>query len=237
MKKSEKEHLKEDPFKIFISSAIETIKESKRIFITGLLILIVFVVMVVAFLHFREEAQKKDNETFLTIVEIMNSKKNIDEKINALNKIEDDGGINGISKLNIASLYYMKKDYKKAKETIDTFSPSNSLLKEKKIIIKSAILNALNKKEEALSTLMPLSNKDNLEVPKDSILLNIAKLQIDLNKKKEAIKTLKRLIKDFPNSSMVNKYGRYGMPVNGGGEAKTLLKKLGSSLSTTTGKK
>jgi hypothetical protein len=132
MKKSEKEHLKEDPFKIFIASAVETIKESKRIFITGLLILIVFVVMVVAFLHFKKEAQKKDNETFLAIVEIMNSKKNVDEKINALNKIEDDGGINGISKLNIASLYYMKKDYKKAKETIDSFSPSNSLLREKK---------------------------------------------------------------------------------------------------------
>jgi predicted Zn-dependent protease len=87
---------------------------------------------------------------------------------------------------------------------------------------------------------MPLSNKENLEVPKDSILLNIAKLQIDLNKKKEAIKTLKTLIKDFPNSSMVNKYGRYGMTVASDGEAKVLLKKVEDSLDTnedTTEKK
>lgn len=227
MKKSEKEHLKEDPFKIFISNAIETIKESKKIFITGIIVLAVLIITILVFLHFKSESLKKDNEQFLETVKIMNSEKGVDEKISELIKIKSNSGINGISKLNLASLYFMKKEYKKAEETLDSFSSSINLLDEKKIILKSEILNVLNKKEEALSLLSKLSKNDDLETPKDSILIKIAKLQKNLNKKEEAIKTLKMLIKDFPKSFSVNKYsGQYGMPLDGAGEAKDLLKEL-----------
>ncbi len=238
MKRSEKEHLKEDPFKIFIANAIETIKESKRIVITGVIILAVLITIILVFLHFKSEAQIKANINFQEIVKIMDSKKTADEKINELKKIESNSGINGISKLNIASLYFMKQEYKKAEETLASFSSSIDILDEKKTILQSEIFEAQDKKEEALALLSKLIKKDIMETPKDSVLLKIAKLQKVLNKKEEAIKTLKGLIKDFPKSFAVNKYaGQYGMPIDGAGEANDLLKELEGNKVLTPKKK
>lgn len=222
MKRSEKEHLKEDPFKIFITNAIETIKESKKIFITGLLILIVLIITVLAFLHFKSEAEKKDNKTFNKIVKIMDSKKTVDEKISELKKLDTDSGINAISKIDIASLYFMKQDYKNALDTLNSMSTSISILKEKKMFLKSQVLNALKKNKEALNILTVLSNKSKLEIPKDAVLYSLAKAQISLNKKKEAVKTLKKLIKEYPNSLHVNKYA--------GGKANKMLRNLDKDL-------
>jgi len=218
MKRSEKEHLKEDPFKIFITNAIETIKEYRKLFITGLLILIVLIVTVLTFLHFKTEAQKKDNKIFNEIVKIKDSKKTVDEKIAELKKIEADSGINAVSKIILASLYFKKQDYKNALEIINSMSTSVKVLNEKKMFLKSKILNALNKKQEALDILVNLSKISELEIPTDSVLFNLAKVQTSLNMNKDAEKTIKKLIKEYPNSFFVNKYA--------GGEAEKMLKSL-----------
>jgi predicted negative regulator of RcsB-dependent stress response len=218
MKRSEKEHLKEDPFKIFITNAVETIKESKKIFITGLLILIVLIIIVLTFLHFKSEAEKKDNRTFIEIVRIMKSNKTVDEKISELKKLETNSGINAVSKIDLASLYFMKQDYKNALNTLNSMSTSIDVLKEKQMLLKSGVLIALKKNKEALNILINLSNISELEIPRDSVLYSLAKVQISLNKNKDAAKTLKKLIKKYPNSLYVNQYA--------GGKANEMLKNL-----------
>jgi predicted negative regulator of RcsB-dependent stress response len=215
MKRKERAHLKEDPFQIFIQKVLDILTKFKREIFIGVGAVAAIVVVLVLVLVIRSGSVARENSIYSEALSIKNDTQlDIDQKIEKLNKIDTGTGISASVKLFLAALHFEKGDVKKAGEVLDTFQNSSSrLINDKKKLLDAEILNASGEQKEALEKLNSILADPKSEVPKDYVLLRMAKIQVKTGQTDPAITNLNKLIDEYAQS-----FYSY--------EARTLLQKL-----------
>ncbi|MCK4763586.1 MAG: tetratricopeptide repeat protein [Candidatus Aminicenantes bacterium] len=215
MKRKEREHLKEDPFQVFIEKAIELLRKYKKEIYIGLIAAVTLIVIVLVVLFFRSTSISSENRLYSEALSIKESQTlTLDQKIEKLNRLKNKKGISSSIKLLVAALYYEKGDAAKAKEVLDTFRGSKfKLINDHKSLLEADILSSLDKKSEAADLLNRVYADAESTVAKDYLLLKLARLQAGTGQTGTAITNLKKIAEEFPQSP----YNR---------DANELLKKL-----------
>jgi len=202
MKKKEREHLKEDPFQLFIEKTVEILRKFKKEILIGVgaAVGIVLVILLVIFL--RSGSISSENRLYSQAMAIQDSTTlSLDQKIEQLNRLDTKGGISADIKIFLAALYFEKGDLAKAKEVLDKFSGSKyRIIDEKKMLLEAEILNATGKGKEALDILYKLFSDPKSEITKDFILLKMARIQAKTGQTDTAAANLKKLSEDYPQS-------------------------------------
>lgn len=201
MKKSEREHLKEDPFANFIQATIDKFNDYKREILIIMGVLVLIAIIIIAVLLVRSGSISKDNQNFASALEIWNSvTMTSDQKIEELSTLKTDKGISSAITFYIASLYYEKEDYIRAKETLSGYRGSSKLLDDQKKLLDAEILISLTERKRGLDILHQLLSDTKSEITKDFLLLRISKINIEDKLYKSAKDNLNRLINEFPQS-------------------------------------
>jgi predicted negative regulator of RcsB-dependent stress response len=217
MKKKEREHLKEDPFKEFIGKTYETIRSFKREIFIAMIAVIGIAVIVAAISVYNFYSARAESRMFSEVVRIKTDENlSVDQKIEKLKKMDSKGGVTASIDLYIAGFYYEKGDLGKAKEALKKYSSSGvKILNAQKTLLEADILSAENKQKEALDILNKLVSDPKSVLAKDFVLLKMAKIQIKAGQTDTAKTNLSKILDDYPQSA-------YGF------EAKELLDELGS---------
>lgn len=202
MKRKERAHLKDDPLISFIKNAFEFLKGIQKQILSGLAI-IAFVGVVIVLIGFLNKGSvKKENSIYIQALDIKNSTTaSFDEKISKLDLLKPRGGISSSLQLMKATLYYEKGELEKSKEILDHFSSSKlKMVNDQKIFLEAEILNATNKKREALDKFFQLFSDSKSEIAKDYLLLVMAKIRMQTQEHKAAITDLKTLVDEHSQS-------------------------------------
>ena len=202
MKKKEREHLKEDPFQHFIQGVLETLKQFKKEILIGLGVVGVLVVVILVVLLVRAGSIAKENRIYSDALLINNNPAlSVDQKIEKLSQLKSGDGVSASAKLFLASLYFEKGNIEKATETLNAVPKSSSdLIEGKKKLLHAEILNASGKTKEALDAFNQILANPKSVVPKDFLLLRMAKIQSKDGQKDTAITNLNKLVEDHPQS-------------------------------------
>lgn len=202
MKKKEREHLKEDPFQLFIENTVEILRKFKKVIFIGIgaVVAIVLVILLVIFL--RSGSISSENLLYSKAMAIQDSTTlSLDQKIERLSELNTRGGISADIKIFLAALYFEKGDMVKAKEVVDKFSGSKyKIINEKKLVLEAEILNATGKGKEALDILNKLFSDPKSEITKDFLLLKMARIQVKTGQSDMAAANLKKINEDYPQS-------------------------------------
>lgn len=202
MKRKEREHLKEDPFQIFIQNVLATLRKYKKDILMGVSLAGIVIVIILAIALFRAGSVAGENRLFMEAATIQESDTlTLDQKIEKLQQLDHKKGISASIQLSLASLYFQAGDLKKAQEVLDNFSGSKyALINDKKKILDADILAASGKGKEALDILYKLYSDPKAEVAQDYLLLKMAQIQAKAAQNDTAIANLKKIGDDFPQS-------------------------------------
>jgi predicted negative regulator of RcsB-dependent stress response len=203
MKRKEREHLKEDPFQQFITTALEILRKYKKEIFLGIAAAIVVVLILVVMAIIQSYSISAENKLYAQAVNIKNDKNlDVEQKIEQLGQLESKGGISASIKLLLASLYFEKGDMQKSKEILDNFPASKiKLLNDQKKLLEADILISSHKQVEALEILNQLLNDTRSEIGKDFILLKMARIQAKTEKTETAVANLNKIIDEYPQSA------------------------------------
>ncbi|MCP4218632.1 MAG: hypothetical protein GY765_28620 [bacterium] len=203
MKKKEKEHLKEDPFQLFIEHTIEFMGKFKKQIITGVLALVILVGAIIGYVLIQTGSISAENKLFSDAIEIQNSDKlSLDEKIEGITKLESKSGISASIRLTHAALLFEKGDLKKAKEVLDAAPNCKyDLVNNKKKLLAAEILAGEGKSKEAIDAMYALFSDSDCEIAKDFLLLRMARIQVKSDQKDTAKANLEKIMSDYPRSA------------------------------------
>lgn len=202
MKRKEKAHLKEDPLINFVEKSIGAIKKNAKKILYVFLAIGGTVVVVFLILTLKSQSISQENALFTETLNIKDSDVlTVDQKIEKLTQLENKKGISSFSKVFLAKLYFEKGDMKKSAEIIKKLPESKiRLINDEKKLLEAEVLNATNKKQEAIDSLYKIYSDVSSEISKDYLLLRIAKIQIKIDQTKSAITNLNKLTDEFPDS-------------------------------------
>ncbi|MEN8152939.1 MAG: tetratricopeptide repeat protein [Acidobacteriota bacterium] len=202
MKRKEREHLKEDPFAIFIESVIEKFREYKKEILIVFGVILVIAAMLIVILLLRSGSVEKDNKTFASALEIKNSSTfSIDEKIEKLSALELKKGISSSISFFLASLYYEKGDLEKAEKTLAQFKGTNvKLVEDGKKLLDADLHLSRKENKKGLDILHKLLSDSKSEISKDFLLLKISRIHIKMGTTESAKENLTRLLSEYPQS-------------------------------------
>lgn len=214
MKKKERAHLKEDPFKIFIGKILDILEKFKREIIIGAGIVGIIVIVIILISLFKAHSATVENRLYSQGLSIKNNPDlSIDEKIEKLDQLNNKSGISAVNQLFLASLYFEKGENEKADAALkDIPEIEVKVIEDQKKILEADLLSASNKPREALDLLNKIMADSRSEIPKDFLLIKIARLQIKTDQKKAASDNLQKLLAEFSQSTYFN-------------EARTLLER------------
>lgn len=202
MKKKEREHLKEDPFQLFIENTFETLRKFKKEISIGVVTLAAIVLVILLIIFLKSGSIATENRLYSQAMAIQNSTTlTLDQKIEQLSRLKTKGGISADIKLFLAALYFEKGDMTKAKEILDKFSGSKyKIINEKKLVLEADVLNATGNGKEALDILFKLFSDSKSEITKDFLLLKMARIQVKTGQMDMAAANLKKIEEDYPQS-------------------------------------
>jgi outer membrane protein assembly factor BamD (BamD/ComL family) len=202
MKRKEREHLKEDPFKIFIEKLIGMLRKYKKVIYMGFAAAGAIAAIVLVVLFLQSSSVSRENRLYSEALKIQNSETlSLDQKIEELSQLDNKKGISSSIKLSLAALYFEKGDMEKAKEVLDQFPSSKfKLINDKKKLLEAEMLNASGKGKEALDQLYKLFSDPKSEIAKDYILLKMARIQEKAEQFDTATANLEKITEDYPQS-------------------------------------
>ncbi|MGD2091623.1 MAG: tetratricopeptide repeat protein [Candidatus Aminicenantes bacterium] len=203
MKRKEREHLKEDPFQQFITNALEILRKYKKEILLGVAAAVVVVVILIAVAIIQSYSISSENQLYAQALNIKNDENlSLEQKVQQLGQLESKGGISASIKLLLASLYFEKGDWQKSEEILDNFPTSKiQLLNDQKKLLEADILISSDKQDEALELLNRLLNDPKSKIPKDFILLKMARIQAKTDKTETAVANLNKIIDEYPQSA------------------------------------
>jgi len=202
MKKKEREHLKEDPFQLFIQKILDILQQFKKEILFAVTAVAVIIVVIVVISFLKAGSVTTENKLFSEALEIQKSESlTLDQKIEQLTQLENKSGISSSISLSLAALYFEKGDLQKAKEVLDN-SPTGKfrLIIDKKKLLEAEIAHASGKDKEALDMLYKLFSDPKAQIAKDYVLLRMARIQVKVKEIDTAIANLKKLTEDYPQS-------------------------------------
>ncbi|MCK5058731.1 MAG: hypothetical protein KAT34_18930, partial [Candidatus Aminicenantes bacterium] len=193
MKRKEREHLKEDPFKIFIGKVLNIVKKYRKEILIGLIGAAVIIIIVSLALFLKSTSISGENQLYSEALSIKESETlTVDRKIEKLSQLENKKGVSASITLMTAALCFEKGDVKKAKEVLDTFKGSKyKLINEQKILLEAEVLSGLDKKTEAVDLLNRVYLDPDSNIAKDFLLLKMARIQARTGQTGSAVTNLK----------------------------------------------
>ncbi len=202
MKKKEREHLKEDPLKIFVTLILDAFKKFKKELIIGGTIAVAVLIIILAISIFQFFSAARENTLYSEGLKIKNSTElKIDEKIARLKEVDSKRGVSAANKLMLASLYFEKGDIESAKTLMADFPKSSvKIINQQKQLIDADLLATTGKIQEGIEMLNKMLADGKSEVAKDFLLLKIARFQVKAGQKDAARSNLNRLTEEFPQS-------------------------------------
>ena len=202
MKRKEREHLKEDPFQIFIEKVLNLFKKYRSEIIIGLAGAAAVIIIVVLIFFLKSSSISSENKLYSEALSIKESETlTIDQKIEQLSQIEIKKGISASITLMTASLCFEKGDIKKAGEVLDTYEDSKyKLINEQKNLLEAEVLSSLGKKTEAVDLLNRVYLDPESKIAKDFVLLKLARIQASSGQTSTAVTNLRKIGDEFPQS-------------------------------------
>jgi predicted negative regulator of RcsB-dependent stress response len=202
MKKKEREHLKEDPFQLFVEKVLTILRQYKKEIYIGFTILVVAVLTVAITGFIQSHTSMKENAIYSKALAISDAKNlTPDQKIEKMNQLDIGKGISSTITLMIAKIYLGKGDTEQATKSLKGFKGSQlKIIEDQKKMLDAEILNSSGKKKEAVDLLYKLYSDPEVKLQKDYLLLKIARIQADLSQVKSAITNLNKMKTDHPNS-------------------------------------
>lgn len=202
MKRKEREHLKEDPFQVFIQNVLSTLRKYKKDILMGVAAAGAIIVVILVISFFRAGSVAGENRLYLEAKTIQESDTlTLEQKIEKLEQLDHKKGISASIQLSLAALHFQAGDLKKAKEVLDKFPGSKfKLINDKKKLLDTEILAASGKGKEALDQLYKMYSDPKSEIAKDFLLLKMAQIQAKAEQEDTAIANLKKISDDFPQS-------------------------------------
>jgi hypothetical protein len=220
MKHQEKVHLKEDPFAKFIQAVLDFIKGNLRILAWVAAAAAVVVLVGVVWYYISLGSHARENELLARSMKIKDDKTlTLQEKIDQLRQVKYGARISSVAGLYSAVLYAESGDFAKAQEALAQFKGSAlPIVNNQKQLLQAMLLSGAGKKGEAIAALGAMLADAKMQIPKDYLLLQLARIQAGDNQKPAAVASLKRVLGEFPNSFYAN-------------EARALLADLGEQTS------
>ncbi|NIM17188.1 MAG: tetratricopeptide repeat protein [Candidatus Aminicenantes bacterium] len=202
MKRKEREHLKEDPFRQFIQKVLAFLKQYQKLIYIGIGVVVAAGIIIAALVVIQFLSVGSENRLYAEALNIKNDGTlNVEQKIEKLSQFPSKSGISAAVKLFLASLYFEKGDLEKSKEALKGFSSSKyKLINDQKMLLEANILIASDKTKEALELLNKLVSSPQSEVAKDFILLKMARIQVRMDQEEAAINNLKKITDEYPQS-------------------------------------
>jgi len=202
MKRKEREHLKADPFQIFIEKVLGIFKQYKKEINIGLGIIVAIVAVVALVILIKGGMASRENRVYTKALDIRSSESlTVDEKLEKLSQVKPGRGISATIYLMRASLFFEKGNIKKAEEILSNFKKSSfQIINDEKQLLEADILNANGKSKEAIDLLFKLYSDPDTEAARDFLLLKMARLQAHTGQTGSAITHLKKIEEEFPQS-------------------------------------
>lgn len=203
MKRKEREHLKEDPFREFIHTALDYIKEFKRYVYIGVGLIAVLVIILVVVNFLKSHSIEAENQLYSQALSIKSDTSlTTEQKIDKMSQLDTKSGISASVKLLLAALLYEKGDFDKSQKVLEEFSGSRiTLINNQKTMLEADNLAASGKYAEALEKLNLLLSDEKSEIGKDFILLKMARIQSRSGQTETAIANLDKIMEDYPTSA------------------------------------
>lgn len=202
MKKKEKDHLKADPFVHFFEKAFALFKHNRRAILMGAAAAFLFVLVLLAALLFRNLSSAGENSLYARAFRVRaDQKMTVDQKIAALRQMKFKRGISASGRLFIAALLYEKGDLAGAESALAAMPKSRvALLNDEKHLLFAQVLAARGKVADAEAVLNRLLADKKSAVAKESVLLQLARMQIKGRRNDEAAAVLKRILTEHANT-------------------------------------
>jgi len=202
MKRKEREHLKEDPFQLFIAQVLEFLRNYKKFIYMGIaaIVGIILIILVIGFIQ--HQANLAENRLYGEAVAIKADENlTVDQKIEKLSQLKPKSGISASIELFLASLYFEKGDLQKSKEILDKFSGTDiKILRDQKKLLEADILLASQKITEGLNLLNQILDNPKSKIAKDYVLLKMARVQAKNEQEETAVANLNKIIAEYPQS-------------------------------------
>jgi predicted negative regulator of RcsB-dependent stress response len=203
MKKKEKEHLKADPFVHFFENALEFVKNNRRLILSAAGVLLLLVVVLVAAFFITGLSAASENKIYASAFRIRSDAAlSIDQKIGQLRELKFKKGISSAGRLFIAALYYEKGDLANAEKALAEFSGSRlPILNDQKKMLEAQLLASAGKSQPAIDLLQRMVDDRKTVLGKDLVMLALARIQLDSQRREQAGASLKRIVSEYPNTS------------------------------------
>jgi tetratricopeptide (TPR) repeat protein len=203
MKRAEREHLKEDPFEIFVYNALNHLKTYRKQITIGALVVVALVAVLVASLFFMHQAEKRDNQLFAEGMKIVDSVAlTSEQKIDELKDLPlTHKGKSAVLILNLANLYLSISDLPSAQALLDkTPAFSIPVLEDQRQLLTTSLLAEAGKTNESVDLLQRLLAAKSGTLNRDMLLFRLAELQTVAGNKEAAKEQYKRLTQEYPQS-------------------------------------
>lgn len=203
MKRAERDHLKEDPFELFISKVLSQITLYRKQIIIGIIVAVLLLGVGFAVRFLMNQAEKKDNALLNEGMGIVNSVAlTAEQKIGELKKLPlSHTGRAGALLLQLANLHMAVGDRASARALLDsTPKLSLPLLEEQRQMFNATLLADEGKVNEAVDLLIRLLGNKNSTLNRDLILFRLADFQTRIGNNDAARDNFRRLIEEFPQS-------------------------------------
>ncbi len=203
MKRAEREHLKEDPFELFITRILTLLNHYRKQITIGIITAAVLLVIFLASQFFLRQAEKKDIQLLTEGMTIINSVAlNPEQKIDELKKLPlTHKGKSAALYLQLTALHIAVGDRQSARQILDD-SPkfSLSLLEDQRHLLNVTLLADEGKVNEAIDLLQRLISNSTGTLNRDLLLFRLGDFQVRAGNTDAAKDNFKRLLEEFPQS-------------------------------------
>ncbi len=203
MKRAEREHLKEDPFEMFISNLLNQIKQYRKQITIGVIALAAVFAIILAVHFISQYFDKKDNKLLNEGMDIVNSVAlNPEQKIKELKELPlTHKGKAASLILHMANLYINAGDREAARALLDS-TPQLSLqiLEDQRLLLNATLLADEGKINEAIDQIQRLLGNKSITLNRDMLLYRLASFQTHAGNTDAAKDNYKRLMEEFPQS-------------------------------------
>lgn len=203
MKRAEREHLKEDPFEMFISSLLNQMKQYRKQIIIGVAAVALVFAIILAVHFISRHIDNQDNKLLNEGMEVVNSVAlTPEQKIKELKTLPlGHKGKAASLILHMTNLYIHSGDLESARALLDnTPKLSLQILEDQRLLLNATLLADEGKVNEAIDQIQRLIGNPKITLNRDMLLFQLAGFQVRAGNNDAAKDNFKRLMEEFPQS-------------------------------------
>jgi tetratricopeptide (TPR) repeat protein len=201
MKREERHQLKADRFIDIIKQGIAFIGDHKQKFLMGIAGLAVLFLIVMGFRFLQSQGLKKENQRLARIIQINEQLPENPDLLAELEELAGGGRFTRIGYIYIASFHLGREDYDKALAALELMPGTRrDVIYFQGEALKGRILAAQGKNDEALDIFQNIDVNAPEDFPVESVLYQMAEIQVARNQPEEALALFNRIKDDYPQT-------------------------------------